>query len=226
MTPPADLDVPAAPPRARATESPRSARRGCLNQPPDHVRGETVKPDAGDICEMSAVELIRALRSRALSATEVLDAVVARAEDLDEVLNPFSVRLHERAREQARASDALLARGDGGPLCGVPVTVKDTQYIAGVETTSGSRARIGHVPRETCAPVERLEDVGAVVFAKTATPEFCYFGVTESELHGPTHNPWNLGRTPGGSSGGAGAAVAAGIGPLSLGGAGGGSIRL
>jgi Asp-tRNA(Asn)/Glu-tRNA(Gln) amidotransferase A subunit family amidase len=135
------------------------------------------------------------------------------------------VRLHERAREQARASDALLARGEGGPLCGVPVTVKDTQYIAGVETTSGSRTRIGYVPAETCAPVERLEDAGAVVFAKTTTPEFCYFGVTESELHGPTRNPWDLDRTPGGSSGGAGAAVAAGIGPLSLGGDGGGSIR-
>ena len=176
--------------------------------------------------ELSAVELSAALQRRELSATEILDAILDRVEEVAESLNPFTVRLDGRAREAARAADVLLARGEAGPLCGVPVTVKDTQYLAGVPTTAGSRARVDYVPRETAAPVERLHNAGAVIFAKTTTPEFCYFGVTESELHGRTRNPWNLTRTPGGSSGGAGAAVAAGLGPISMGGDGGGSIRI
>ena len=91
---------------------------------------------------------------------------------------------------------------------------------------SGSRALADFVPAETSAAVERLEAAGAVIFAKTTTPEFCYFGITESPVNGRTSNPWDLDRTPGGSSGGAGAAVAAGLGPLALGGDGGGSIRI
>jgi hypothetical protein len=119
-----------------------------------------------------------------------------------------------------------LARGEGGPLCGIPVTTKDSHWMSGVESTAGSRARRGFVPAETAASIERLQAAGAVIFARTTTPEFCYFGVTESALFGRTTNPWNLGRTPGGSSGGAAAAVASRCGPLSLGGHGGGSIRI
>ena len=98
--------------------------------------------------------------------------------------------------------------------------------MAGVECTSGSRSRRGFVPTETVGAISRLEAAGAVVFARTTVPEFCYFGITESELFGRTANPWRPDRTPGGSSGGAAAAVAAGCGPLSLGGDGGGSIRI
>ncbi|MGH3923995.1 MAG: amidase, partial [Pseudonocardiaceae bacterium] len=96
----------------------------------------------------------------------------------------------------------------------------------GIESTSGSYARKGFVPTETMGGIERLEASGAIVFARTTVPEFCYLGITESDTFGRTSNPWNLERTAGGSSGGAAAAVAAGCGPLSLGGDGGGSIRI
>ena len=179
-----------------------------------------------DVCEVSAGELRAALARREVSAAEVLEAVLDRADRLSEPLNPFAVRLDERARAAAAGADAALARGTGGPLCGLPVTIKDSHYLAGVSAASGSRALVDFVPAQTSAAVERLEAAGAVIFAKTTTPEFCYFGITESPVNGLTSNPWDLGRTPGGSSGGAGAAVAAGLGPLALGGDGGGSIRI
>ena len=102
------------------------------------------------------------------------------------------------------------------------MTIKDSHWLAGVTSAVGSRALADFVPGETSAAVERLEAAGAVIYAKTTTPEFCYFGITESPLNGRTNNPWNLSRTPGGSSGGAAAALAAGAGPLALGGDGGG----
>jgi len=179
-----------------------------------------------DVCEVSAGELRAALVRREVSAAEVLEAVLDRADRLSEPLNPFAVRLDGRARAAAAGADLALARGTGGPLCGLPVTIKDSHYLAGVSAASGSRALVDFVPAQTSAAVERLEAAGAVIFAKTTTPEFCYFGITESPVNGRTSNPWDLGRTPGGSSGGAGAAVAAGLGPLALGGDGGGSIRI
>ncbi|MGH8838014.1 MAG: amidase [Jiangellaceae bacterium] len=183
-----------------------------------------------DICELSAIELGAALRRRELTAVEALDVMLRRADEIDPTVNPFSVRLDERARDAAHAADAMLAsrsrRSKAKPLCGIPVTTKDSHWMAGVESTAGSRARKGFVPTETVGAIQRLEDAGAVIFARTTVPEFCYFGVTESEVFGRTSNPWNLDRTAGGSSGGAAAAVAAGCGPLSLGGDGGGSIRI
>src|SRR5919198_1457483 len=162
-----------------------------------------------DSCSLSAAELAAALRRRELSAIEALDAVLERADRFAGAINPFAVGLDERARRAAVAADAALARGEGGQLCGVPITVKDSHWMAGVPSAAGSRAAAGFAPGETSAAVERLERAGAVIFAKTATPEFCYFGITESPLNGRTSNPWNLERTPGGSSGGAGAALAA-----------------
>jgi Asp-tRNA(Asn)/Glu-tRNA(Gln) amidotransferase A subunit family amidase len=179
-----------------------------------------------EVCSLSALDLAASLRRRELSATDALEAILERADQIEGPLNPFAVRLDDRARRAAAAADAALAAGDGGPLCGVPLTIKDSQWLAGVTSAVGSRALADFVPTETCAAVERLEAAGAVIFAKTTTPEFCYFGVTESPLNGRTSNPWNVARTPGGSSGGAGAAVAAGAGPLALGGDGGGSIRI
>jgi Asp-tRNA(Asn)/Glu-tRNA(Gln) amidotransferase A subunit family amidase len=179
-----------------------------------------------DVSSLSALELSAALRSRDLSAVDALDAVLERADSVESAVNPFAVRLDDRARRAAAAADAALARGDGGPLCGVPLTIKDSHWLAGVTSAAGSRALADFVPAETSAAVERLEAAGAVIFAKTTTSEFCYFGITESPLNGRTSNPWDVSRTPGGSSGGAGAAVAAGAGPLALGGDGGGSIRI
>lgn len=179
-----------------------------------------------DVCALSAVELRAALRLGELSAVDALEAVLERADEITATVNPFTIRLDPAAREAAKAADEALSRGEGGPLCGIPVTTKDSHWMSGVESTAGSRARRGFVPAETTASIERLQAAGAVIFARTTTPEFCYFGVTESALFGRTSNPWNLGRTPGGSSGGAAAAVASGCGPLSLGGDGGGSIRI
>jgi Asp-tRNA(Asn)/Glu-tRNA(Gln) amidotransferase A subunit family amidase len=173
-----------------------------------------------EIWELGAVELAAALRGREFSAVEALTAVLERAEAVAD-LNPFALRLDERALAAAVNADAQLAAGEGGPLCGVPLTVKDSHYMAGVPTTHGTRAVPPHVPAETVTAVRRLEAAGAVIFAKTATPEFCYSGTTPG-----THNPHDPTRTPGGSSGGAAVAVAAHVGPLALGGDGGGSIRI
>jgi Asp-tRNA(Asn)/Glu-tRNA(Gln) amidotransferase A subunit family amidase len=179
-----------------------------------------------DISQLSAVELRDALRRRDLSAVEALDATLERVDLVAEPINPFALRLDERARAAAEAADAALDRREGGPLCGVPVTVKDSHWMAGLPAATGSRALADFVPEETTASVERLEAAGAVIFARTATPELCYFGITDSPLNGRTANPWSLDRTAGGSSGGAAAAVAARLGMLSLGGDGGGSIRI
>jgi Asp-tRNA(Asn)/Glu-tRNA(Gln) amidotransferase A subunit family amidase len=176
--------------------------------------------------QMTATELVQALRTGALSAVEALASVEARADEVAARVNPFAVRLQERARAAAEQADALLVRGEGGPLCGVPVTTKDSQWLAGVESTSGSLVNRGFVPAETAEATIRLEEAGAVIFATTTTPEFCFSGTCESPVHGITRNPWNAERTPGGSSGGAGAAVASCAGALSLGGDGGGSIRI
>lgn len=178
------------------------------------------------ICNLSALELRAALSRRELSATDALDAVLDRADRIAPTLNPYAVRLDDRARHAAAAADDALARGDGGPLCGIPLTIKDSHWLAGVTSEVGSRASEGFVPTATTAAVERLEAAGALIYAKTTTPEFCYFGITESPLNGTTSNPWDVTRTPGGSSGGAAAALAAGAGPLALGGDGGGSIRI
>src|SRR3954447_931188 len=179
-----------------------------------------------DVIGCSALELGVALARRELSAGEALEAVLARADRIEPALNPFAVRLDDRARRAAVVADAALARGDGGALCGIPVTVKDSHWLAGVTSAAGSPAYAGFVPTGTSAAVGRLEAAGAVIYAKTTTPEFCLFGITESPLNGVTSNPWDVSRTPGGSSGGAGAALAAGAGPLALGGDGGGSIRI
>jgi Asp-tRNA(Asn)/Glu-tRNA(Gln) amidotransferase A subunit family amidase len=181
---------------------------------------------AMELWQMTAVELAARLRGREVSAVQALEAVLDRVERIGPAINPFSVRLDDRAREAARRADERLDRGDGGLLTGVPLTVKDSQWMAGVESAYGSLTMQGFVPDRTTLAVERLEADGAVIFAKTAVPEFCYSGICESPVHGRTSNPWDLDRVPGGSSGGAGAAVAAGLGPLSLGGDGGGSIRI
>ncbi len=190
------------------------------------LAGEMPPLVGGELVRMPATELLERLRRREVSAVELLEAMLARADALTPSLNPFSVRLDERARAAARHADTLLAHGRGGPLTGLPVTAKDSQWLAGVESAHGSLTMRGFVPERTAVVLERLEASGAVIFAKTAVPEFCYTGICESPVHGRTSNPWDLDRVPGGSSGGAGAAVASGIGPVSIGGDGGGSIRI
>jgi Asp-tRNA(Asn)/Glu-tRNA(Gln) amidotransferase A subunit family amidase len=183
-------------------------------------------PPSDPLLRLSAVELVRLLRTRQLGAVELLRAVLRRADEITEPVNPFAVRLDERALAAAAESDRRLAGGRARPLEGLPVTAKDSQWMAGVPTTSGSRARAGWLPPGTVGAVSRLLDAGAVVYAKTTTSEFCYFGTSSAPGFGSTANPHDLTRTAGGSSGGAAAQVAAWAGPVGLGGDGGGSIRI
>jgi Asp-tRNA(Asn)/Glu-tRNA(Gln) amidotransferase A subunit family amidase len=158
---------------------------------------------------------------------EVVSRALDRIHRLQPVLNAFTIVLDEQALASARAADALVARGGPLPaLLGVPVSVKDHIWMTGAPATNGSLALRDFEPAEDCVPVARLRAAGAVIVGKTNNPEFCYRGFTDNRLHGLTRNPWDIARTPGGSSGGAGASVAAGMTPLALGTDGGGSIRI
>ena len=162
-------------------------------------------------------------RSAAVVAEEALDRIAG----CNGALNAFCEVRPRAAREAAAAIDARVSAGaDPGVLAGVPVAVKDVVWEAGVEATDGSRALVGFVPEQTATVVARLVDAGAVVVGRTNAPEFCYRAISTNELYGATSNPWDLGRVPGGSSGGAAAAVAAGLVPLAIGTDGGGSIRI
>jgi Asp-tRNA(Asn)/Glu-tRNA(Gln) amidotransferase A subunit family amidase len=181
----------------------------------------------GDLCFLSAAELAAAIRVRTLSPREVVDAILERIEVLNPLLNAYCTLTADQARRDARAAEDALVRGDPiGPLHGVPVSIKDLIFTRGVRTTRGSAVFADFVPTEDSPAVERLKRAGAIVLGKTNTPEFGWKGATDNRVFGPTRNPWDLSRTPGGSSGGSAAAVAAGLGPLSLGTDGAGSIRI
>ncbi|MCP4232208.1 MAG: amidase, partial [Aestuariibacter sp.] len=128
--------------------------------------------------------------------------------------------------QAAQDADKKLASGEGGLLCGLPITIKDSQYLAGYPCANGSHVLSDFIPTETCRAIELLEQEDAIIFARTTCPEFSLTGITHSNIYGLTSNPWNPGRTCGGSSGGAAVAVATGLGSFSLGGDGGGSIRI
>jgi aspartyl-tRNA(Asn)/glutamyl-tRNA(Gln) amidotransferase subunit A len=175
----------------------------------------------------SALDLARLIRDKAVSPVEVVARALARIERLNPRLNAFTVVTADGARDAALAAEAAVMAGEAlGPLHGVPVSVKDLIFTRHVPTAGGSRLYADHVPDEDAVCVERLKGAGAILLGKTTTPEFGHKGVTDSPLCGITRNPWNLELTPGGSSGGAGAAVAAGLGPLAVGTDGGGSIRI
>lgn len=183
--------------------------------------------DNSEICRMSALDMSKAVRARKLSPVEVMDAVLSRIGQLNPGVNAFCTLAAENAREQAVKAEAAVARGDKlGPLHGVPVSIKDLIFTRGIRTTGGSEIFAGLVPQENDVVVERLEAAGAIVVGKTNSSEFGWAAITHNRLFGATRNPWNLELTPGGSSGGAAAAVASGMGPLAIGSDGGGSIRV
>jgi len=180
-----------------------------------------------EICFMPATELAERLRSRRLSASEVVQAFLERIRRVNPSLNAYVTLDEERALREARAADERLfhaARPE--PLHGVPFSVKDVVFTAGLRTTAGSRIYERYVPEKDAIAVARLRAAGAILLGKTNTPEFGYKATTENPLFGPTCNPWDMTRTAGGSSGGAAAATAAGLSPLSVGTDGGGSIRI
>ena len=177
--------------------------------------------------DVDALTLARLIRSKEVSPVAVVDAVLARIEALQPTVNAFITVTADEARDTARRAEAAVMRGDRlGPLHGVPFSVKDLVFTKGVRTTMGSLIFADQVPTEDAVPVRRLREAGAVLVGKTTTPEFGHKPFTDSPLFGVTRNPWNLARTPGGSSGGAAAAVASGQAPLALGTDGGGSIRI
>ncbi|MBM3490083.1 MAG: amidase [Alphaproteobacteria bacterium] len=183
---------------------------------------------AEDLAYLTAAEMLRAYRAKKLSPVEVTRALLRRLARLNPAINAFLLVDEEAALAQARASEARWLKGrPKGLLDGVPTSIKDLMLTRGWPTLRGSRTSDPKGPWPEDAPcVTRLREQGAVLFGKTTTPEFGWKGVTDSALSGVTRNPWNLDKTPGGSSGGAAAALAAGLGPLAIGSDGGGSIRI
>src|SRR3954451_2946438 len=182
--------------------------------------------DATDLAFSGAAHQARLIASGEVSAREVVDAVLRRIERLDPALNAFRVVLSERAVAEAQQADARRRAGEARHLLGVPVAIKDDTDVAGVPTARGTAAS-DLTPRDRDAEVvRRLRAAGAVVVGKTNVPELMMWPFCESVSFGATRNPWALDRTPGGSSGGSGAAVAAGLCGLALGTDGAGSVRI
>lgn len=181
-----------------------------------------------ELCWMTAVELAGVIRRKKVSPVEVVETVLARIERLNPKLNAYCTMTADSARREAKAAERALTRRGArlGPLHGVPFSIKDLLITKGVRTTWGSKLYADHVPEEDAPAVERLKAAGAILVGKTNTPAFGWIGATHNLVFGITRNPWNPERTPGGSSGGAGAAVAAGMAPLAVGTDGGGSIRI
>jgi amidase len=175
-----------------------------------------------DLLTKPAGELARLVRDGELTARELTEASLARIEAVDGDVNAF---MHVDADGALAAADAV-GPGDPRPFAGVPIAIKDTAAVAGMPFTFGSELFGDFVPAHDAFAVRRLRDAGFVIVGKTSMPEFGILPVTEPRRYGPTRNPWNLDRTPGGSSGGAAAAVAAGMIPLAHGSDGGGSIRI
>jgi Asp-tRNA(Asn)/Glu-tRNA(Gln) amidotransferase A subunit family amidase len=179
-----------------------------------------------ELCYVSATEALRRFRDGTLSPVELVDAVIARAAATEPVVNALCMRYFDEAREHARRAERAWRDGSARPLEGIPVAIKDEALIAGRVTTNGSLLLADHVAATTDVTVQRLLDAGAIVHARTATPEFSMAFVTDSRLWGTTRNPWNPELTPGGSSGGAGASLAAGSTTLASGSDIAGSIRV
>jgi aspartyl-tRNA(Asn)/glutamyl-tRNA(Gln) amidotransferase subunit A len=180
-----------------------------------------------EFCFTPATILAAAIRQKKVSPVEVINAVYERLHKTNPKVNAFCTLTEEQAHRIAKEAEAAVMRGDRlGALHGVPVSVKDVFLTRGVRTMFGSRIRENYVPEEDAPAVAKLLAAGAILIGKTTTPEFAFKPVTDSPLTGITRNPWDLNKTSGGSSGGAGAAVAAGLGPIAIGSDAGGSIRL
>ena len=179
------------------------------------------------IIYQSAKAIARAVRDKTVSAVEAVEAHLRRIDEVNPRLNAVVQLAGDRALAEARRADEALARGDViGPLHGVPMTIKDSLDTEGVVTTGGTKGRAGFVPEQDSTVVARLRGAGAILLGKTNTPELTLAGETDNLVYGRTNNPYDILRTPGGSSGGAGAILASGGSPLDMGSDTGGSVRL
>ncbi|MGG5823226.1 amidase [Falsiroseomonas sp. HW251] len=175
---------------------------------------------------LPATDVAAMVAARQVSPVDVMDAVLARAEAMQPVLNLFVQPLFDQARDAAKVAEAQVMKGESlGPLHGVPFTLKDNVAMRGLPTLNGTVAVTPPPAEEDWAVLARLRAAGGIPIGKTTLPEFAHKVLTDSIQCGVTRNPWNLERTPGGSSGGASAALAAGVAPLGIGTDGGGSIR-
>lgn len=180
-----------------------------------------------DLCFLPASTLADRIQAGDVSPVEAVDAYLDRIAERNDLTNAYVTVVEERARERARDAERALDAGESaGPLCGVPVAIKDLTDVAGVRTTYGSPFFAEHVPESSHAVVDRLEEAGAVVLGKTNTPEFGYKSTTVNPVFGATSTPFDPERTSGGSSGGSAAAVADGLTAFAQGSDGGGSIRI
>ena len=180
-----------------------------------------------DICYMSACDMADAIKRQELTSQEITETIIERIEKINPIINAYCTPTFELAREMAKNADDAVKKGEKlGLLNGIPTSIKDLVDTKGIRTTYGSKIYENFIPEEDDIVVQRLKKAGAVIVGKTNTPEFGSMGVTDNLIFGETLNPWNLTKTPGGSSGGAAAAVASGLGPLALGSDGGGSVRV
>jgi aspartyl-tRNA(Asn)/glutamyl-tRNA(Gln) amidotransferase subunit A len=185
------------------------------------------EPTPADLCFTPSVALTSLIRRRELSPVEITRVVLERIERLNPKLNAYVLVHAERALADARRAEDAVMRGDTpGALHGVPVSIKDNLWTAGERTTNGSRLLADFVAPEDTPSVASLRAAGAIFVGRTNLPEFAWRGSTDNRLFGETRNPWDLTRTPGGSTGGGAAAVAAGLAPIALGSDGAGSIRI
>ncbi len=177
--------------------------------------------------ELTASEMSAALRAKQTSSVEIVSALYARIHKINPHINAYCTLTEAQARQDAATLDAERMHGQSrGELHGVPISIKDLLFTRGVRTMRGSKIYEHFVPEFDSPAVTRVKQAGCIMLGKTTTPEFGYKGLTDSRVTGMSRNPWNLARTPGGSSGGAAAAVSSGLGPLAIGTDGAGSIRI
>jgi len=180
-----------------------------------------------EICYMSACDMADAIKRQELTSSEITETIIERIEKINPKLNAYCTPTFDWARETAKKADEAVKKGEKlGLLHGVPISIKDEMPIKGIRTTFGSKIYENYIPEEDDIAVKRLKDARCVILGKTNMPEFGLLGITHNLVFGVSHNPWNLDRTPGGSSGGAAAAVVSGLSPLALAADAGGSIRL
>ena len=181
-----------------------------------------------DLAYASATELLKLFKARKASPVELLKALIARSQKLNKEINCLADCYFDEALAKAKAAEQLYAKRGFKPraLEGIPLLVKDAQRVKDKRTTHGSLIFANNIDDHSDPQIERLEKAGAIIFGRTTTPEFCLSGVTHSRIWGITRNPWNLDYGPGGSSGGSGAALAAGFTTLATGTDIGGSIRI
>ena len=181
----------------------------------------------GEITFLSAVEMAAQVRARILSAADLVEAHLAKIDRLNPILNAYVDVNPERARDQARAADAAVRQGDSvGPLHGVPISIKSSIDVAGFRCEAGTRLRAGMIAQQDAPLVARLKAAGAIILGVTNSPEMLMAWETDNLLHGRTNSPWDLDRTPGGSSGGEASAISSGMSAGGVGSDGGGSIRV